>query len=186
MFLKDHWHLLFKSAAHNHLRIQNEILKKEGGYQLTMRFGSYRELKKYQKKIRTISVSLSSAVAMTAVAFMVAPYVMNPSRSKAASFQWTQGDWSGVAGLGAATKTGWTGYVSKEANVAVGAGGVSLVLPAPLSVAETNDADFSGTQTGDGFYTDGSGKLLLKKPSGAACAIGAECASASCTANACT
>ncbi|KKQ51542.1 MAG: hypothetical protein US70_C0016G0015 [Parcubacteria group bacterium GW2011_GWD2_38_11] len=182
----DHFHLIFKSAAHNHLRIQNALKNPDGTFQLTVRFGSYSELKKYQKKVRTISVSLSSAVAMMVVAFVVAPYILNPNKSNAASFQWTQNDWGGVAGIGAATKTAWTNYVSKDANITASDTGISLVLPDPQSVAENADAEFTGTQVGDGFYTNGSGQLLLKKPTGATCAAGTECASADCTATLCT
>ncbi|MDD5463778.1 MAG: hypothetical protein PHP62_01410 [Candidatus Moranbacteria bacterium] len=182
----DHFHLIFKSAADNHLRIQNALKNPDGTFQLTVRFGSYSELKKYQKKIRTISVSLSSAVAMTAVAFIIAPYVMNPSRSSAASFQWTQNSWAAGAGAESATKTGWTKYASKDENITAAEAGISLTLPTPQSVAENADADFTGTKTGDGFYTNGSGQLLLKKPTGATCSAGGECASGTCTSTLCT
>ncbi|HAR99579.1 MAG: hypothetical protein US57_C0019G0005 [Candidatus Moranbacteria bacterium GW2011_GWC2_37_73] len=182
----DHLHLLFKSAAHNHLRIQNALKNSDGTFQLTMQFESYSELKKYQKKLRTISISLSSALAMTVVAFIVAPYILNPSKSKAASFQWIQNSWAGTAGAELATKTGWTNYASKDENITATETGISLTLSTPQSVTENADADFTGTKTGDGFYTNGSGQLLLKKPTGATCAIGGECASGTCTSTLCT
>ncbi|KKQ45804.1 MAG: RCC1 repeat-containing protein, partial [Candidatus Moranbacteria bacterium GW2011_GWC2_37_8] len=107
---------LFKSAAVNHLRIQELMKNPDGTYQLTVKFGSYSELKNYQKKLRRLTVSLSSAVAMVAVAVIVAPYVMNPNRSSAANYSWVQASWDAVGNIGATIEhpAQGTTYVSKE------------------------------------------------------------------------
>ncbi|KKQ44420.1 MAG: hypothetical protein US63_C0027G0001, partial [Candidatus Moranbacteria bacterium GW2011_GWC2_37_8] len=40
-WITDHYHILFKSAAVNHLRIQELMKNPDGTYQLTVKFGSY-------------------------------------------------------------------------------------------------------------------------------------------------
>ena len=181
----DHFHLLFRGAAENHLRLQKCHENLDGSLQCDINFRSYSDLKKYQKKLRTITVSLSTTIAMVAVAFVAAPYIFNPNKSSAADFQWTQSSWAGGQSANSATKVGNTTYVSKDVDVVASAGGISLALPVAQNVSEDIDADFSGTKTGDGFYMDGSGKLFLKKPLSATCGSAQECASGNCSATHC-
>ena len=191
-FLTDHWQLLFKSASVNHLRIQELLKNSDGTYQLTVKFGSYSELKAYQKKLRRLTVSLSSAVAMVIVAIVVAPFVMHPSRSSASTFLWTQTSWAThatdpdtTASQYPANNSGWAEYNSKN-NVTASASGVTLPTPSVVSVQDTA---YTGTPTG--FYTSGN-VLKLLKPIGAGCgtagdAIGnGECATNYCSSNVCT
>jgi len=66
-----------------------------------------------------------------------------------------------------------------------GGNDLQLAIPSVQNIQETVDGDFTGTQTGDGFYTDGTGKLYLKKPTSAACAAAEQCASGVCTGSVC-
>lgn len=181
-WFSDRYHLLFKSAAVNHLRIQEVLKNSDGSYQLSLRFASYSELKQYQRKLRRMTVSLSSAIAMVVVAFIVAPYILNPNRSSAAAFLWTQNSWVG-AGTGAvkqypADNSGSTDYTSKN-NIDISSGKITLPVPQPSS---TGDSSYAGVP-GGGFYTaDANGNysavgtsLALKKPVDATCTNVAEC-----------
>ena len=96
-FVKDRYNLLFKGAAVNHLRIQDALRNSDGTYQLTIKFNSYTELKRYQKKLRRVTVSLSSAVAMMLIVAIIAPSILNPKRSSAAGYAWTQTNWTSAA-----------------------------------------------------------------------------------------
>ena len=190
-FFQDRYHLLFKGAAENHLRIQNALKNPDGTYQLTIKFDSYTDLKKYQKKLRRMTVSLSGALAMMIVAVIVAPYVMNPNKSAAANFIWIQNSWAGTAGATAATKSGWTGYASKDASITAGAT-VSLTQSTP-SLTGDGTTDYGGLASTPpaGFFVDVSDannkKLALKKTNGSGCAATAECASTggTCTGSVC-
>jgi len=162
-FLIDRYHLLFKGAAENHLRIQNALQNPDGSYQVTLKFDSYTDLKKYQKKLRRVTVSLSGAVAMVIVAFMVAPYVMNPSRSSAANFQWIQSNWSGAEGTTPAPKNNPTGYMSKSLGLAVAVDSVKMATPIPAVVGNggTLPAYSSVTDTTN-TYLGAGGVIALR------------------------
>ncbi len=179
-FFKDHYHILFKSAAVNHLRIQEILKSPDGTYNLTVKFGSYSELKKYQRKMRRLTISLSSAVAMVVVALVVAPYVMNPNRSSASNFLWTQNSWTTQSN---AAKTypsnGGVEYVSKTTNIDLTGGKIAMATP---TVASTGDSSYSTAP--DGFYLDGSARVL-KKVQGATCGGVGECKSGLCTNGTC-
>ena len=82
--MKDHWYLLFKSASHNHLRIQEIRRGENGGIFCTFSFYSYTALKRYQKKVRVVSFGLTSGLAIFLVALVLVPAFFNPSGSKAA------------------------------------------------------------------------------------------------------
>ena len=97
LLFKDHAQLLFKSSADNHLRIQQCQKDKSGKIVCSLSFNSYSDLKRYQKKFRTVTVSLSSALAMVLIAAMVSPLIFNPSRSGAANYSWTQSSWDAAA-----------------------------------------------------------------------------------------
>ncbi|NTW26982.1 MAG: hypothetical protein HGA36_01525 [Candidatus Moranbacteria bacterium] len=153
----DHYHILFKSAAENHLRIQELIKNSDGTYQLTVKFGSYSELKNYQKKMRRLTVSLSSAMAMVIVAFIVAPYIMNPSRSSAANFLWSQTSWDSSATSAATISRAAAGttFQSMDANIAIttpAPGDSALTLS---TMAGSKSQSYAGDAV-DGFNLTGS------------------------------
>lgn len=184
----DRYHILFKSAAVNHLRIQDVLRNSDGSYQLSLRFASYSELKQYQKKLRKLTVSLSSAVAMMVVAFIMAPYIMNPSRSSAATFLWTQNSWVG-SGTGAVKQypvdnSGVTDYASKN-NIDISSGKITLPTPQPSSAGDFTYAGFSvsGFYTADmnGNYSASGTNIAVKKEVDAKCSNGAECTSGFCS-----
>lgn len=77
LIFKDHSRLLFKSSADNHLHLQKCREDSSGKIVCSMSFSSYSDLKSYQKKLRTVTVSLSSAVAMVLIAVIVSPLIFN-------------------------------------------------------------------------------------------------------------
>lgn len=118
---KDNTHLLLKSAADNHLRIQQCGKGADGSIQCAVTFSSYSELKRYQKKLRTATISLSSAIAMVLIAAAISPLIFNPSRSSAAIYSWTQTFWKAVpAGTtGDSSQADFADYASKDALVSL-------------------------------------------------------------------
>jgi hypothetical protein len=72
LLLIDQYHILFKSAPLNHLRIQNATKNSDGTSPITLKFTSYTSLKRYQKKMRfmTASLSLVMLIAITRYATM--------------------------------------------------------------------------------------------------------------------
>lgn len=110
-------------------------------------------------------MSLSSAVAMIVVAFIVAPYILNPNRSAASTFLWSQGSWVGN-GTGAqanypGNNSNFTDYTSKT-NIDVSSGKVTMATP---QIASTGDSTYTAQS---GFYVK-NGVLKLLKPDGASC-----------------
>ena len=69
--MKDYFNFLFKSAAENHLRKQHCVKNSDGTYVCTMSFPSYSALKRYQKSVRRITVSLSTVIILVVIAFIV-------------------------------------------------------------------------------------------------------------------
>ncbi len=186
-WLGDHWRLLFKSAADNHARIERCREGADGAVQCDINFASYLELKKYQKKFRRLTVSLASAVAMVIVAFVIAPYVMNPNSSSASSYFWQQLGWSGGADQNAkATHPGdsngiWTKFFSKSDEVVIdGNGDATLTKATNWREAAT---DFSTNTSKDAALVIDADYLRLLKLSGATCAAGTDCATANCGTN---
>ena len=118
---KDNTHLLIKSAADNHLRIQQCGKGADGSIQCAVTFSSYSELKRYQRKLRTATISLSSAIAMVLIAAAISPLIFNPSRSSAAIYSWTQTFWKAVpAGTtGNSSQADFADYASKDALVSL-------------------------------------------------------------------
>lgn len=74
-FFIDHYHILFESAALNHLRIQRINKHKDGSYALTVKFNSYSELKRYQQNARRCTVSISTAILFAIVAFFLGHFI---------------------------------------------------------------------------------------------------------------
>lgn len=169
----DYYHLIFKSAAINHLRIQEILKNPDGTYQLTVKFNSYSELKNYQRKIRRLTVSLSSAVAMVVVAFIVAPYIMNPNRSSASNFLWNQNSWvaktTNVRSYG--DSGNFTDYSATDSNgnMSVNASNkLTISTPVPSNIKDTSYSSSNITNKNPGFYIK-DGALKLLKPAGAGC-----------------
>ena len=117
------------------------------------------------------------------VAFVVAPYVMNPSRSSASSFQWVQSGWgttppatSGACATAGGTwvnnvcvasqssnKTNWTTYASKSpTGIAAAAGGVTLTTSAPVVTGD--QSGYAGANTGDGLTAGTYNSATMYKP----------------------
>ncbi|EKE15917.1 MAG: hypothetical protein ACD_11C00076G0010 [uncultured bacterium] len=158
--LIDYWHLLFKSAADNHIRISRCKEDSSGNLRCEVTFNSYSSLKKFQKKLRAVTVSLSGAVAMIIVAIFVSPLIFNPSRSGAANYTWTQTAWDAAGSSGseiAYPNTGTT-YDSKEASVNTETSGEVKLYGVSGTQTDTTNANFTaGTTTNiyvasDNFY----------------------------------
>jgi len=177
----DYFHLVFKPAADNHLRIQQCQADKSGKIVCSVSFSSYSDLKKFQKKLRQYTVGLGSAVAMVVVALLVSPLIFNPSGSQASNFQWAQTDWSGEVSGEDATKNGWTSYESIDSGLVAGTD-VTLKTPTPVSTGDASGyaSAAAGTGTAAGTYNSttiykASSTLSLKKNETASCSTDGEC-----------
>lgn len=152
IFFKDHWHLLIRSAAENHLRIQQCKAGIDEGDVCNLSFDSYTELKKYQKKVRLFTYSFSSTL-VSALVIVFALQIFVSTGVKGATFTWNQTSWNSTP-AGVATghpdgQAGWTDYVSKDANL-------SVTNPAPGDSALTlSEASASVSQTDDGTAATG-------------------------------
>ena len=145
---RDYFHLIFKSSADNHLRIQQCQADKSGKIVCSVSFQSYSDLKKFQKKLRTITVSLSSAVAMILIAAILSPLIFNPSGSSAAGYTWTQTEWTAASNSVATYAT--QGSYSEYASSPVKDAEVIAVNDTGGSVSQTTAEDFSsGDANGD-------------------------------------
>ena len=178
-FFQDRYHLLFKGAAENHLRIQNALKNPDGTYQLTIKFDSYTDLKKYQKKLRRMTVSLSGALAMMIVAVIVAPYLTNPNKSAAAQFTWLQNKWTDANANPAATinhsnQSSATSYYQKDSDIATSGTSVTMVKPNPATAGDvTYDGSTVLTDTTNTYVYGGVMALfsLINGP----CAVASNC-----------
>lgn len=190
IFTKDHLHLVFKSSAENHLRIQKCKKIKEGEI-CNLSFNSYSQLKRYQKKVRFLTYSFSSTCTSVIVALIVVQMFFGTGKSQGATFGWLQTDWSGGADTvttanHTSNQSGWTKFFSKDANVDV-SNGEAKIASTSNSVVTTTDADFNAftkTQT----YVSGSGAagtVFAQKPDGGICTVSSECATGWCSANVC-
>ncbi|EKE18919.1 MAG: hypothetical protein ACD_9C00200G0012 [uncultured bacterium] len=187
IYLKDHLHLLFKSAAVNHLRIQ-KLNPPAGGAQegesCNLSFESFSDLKRYQKKVRLFTYSFSSTIFSVMIAIMILQVFFVP-QGHGATYTFSQNSWLG--GLTANTAahsddvTGWTEYQSKDGSVSADAE-ISLT-PVSESLIKTTDEDFAVNGQSNTAVLSGSVKLL--KLAGAACTVGAECTDNSCISNLC-
>jgi hypothetical protein len=154
VFLRDHWNIMFRSAAENHLRIQQLKLKPIPGEVCNLSFGSYTELKRYQQKVRMFTYSLSSTFASVIVAIIVINVFFPGSKSLGATYNLMQTSWSGGLTSNTAAhpndKSGWNQYSSKSSAIAVANGGADLQLSTSTnSTVQTSDADFNaGTNSG--------------------------------------
>ncbi|EKD46593.1 MAG: hypothetical protein ACD_67C00157G0001, partial [uncultured bacterium] len=164
-FLIDHFHLLFKSSAENHLRIQ-KCKKIKEGESCNLQFNSYSELKRYQKKVRVLTFSTSSIFSIALVA-IVSMQIFLSSTSQGATFQFQQTNWSTQSANTAVhpgDKTGWNKYESKDASISLVNGGADVqLLRTDANKTETTEVDFAdGTSNpADSTKTIGTGDASL-------------------------
>lgn len=147
----DYLHLLFKSAADNHFRIQKCIQNPNGEVRCDIVFDSFSALKSFQRKLRRITLSLSGTIALIVISTLVIQLVLPVFKSKAATYAWTQEDFSGGESAsylaGGENISNWTYYSSKDGEISADASGISLAT-ASSSWTQTTSADFSaGTKT---------------------------------------
>lgn len=102
---KDHWHMTFRSAAHNHLRLQKILRDQQGDEFCTLSFCSYTALKQYQKKTRVFGMGLTTGLAVFLVALVLVPAFLNPRNSQAAITV----TWNGSVSTDWATAGNWVG-----------------------------------------------------------------------------
>ncbi|EKE15915.1 MAG: PKD protein [uncultured bacterium] len=166
--LMDYFHLIFKSAADNHIRIQRCIQDPNGEVKCDIVFNSYTSLKRFQKRLRRITLSLSGTIILIFVSTLVTQLILPVFKSKAATFDWVQTDWSGgVSALvshnpdGSNNTTGVDTYASKDDGINAGA---TLTLASQSGTeTRTTDADFSGAYS-QAATSSGSVKLTLASP----------------------
>ena len=74
-FVVEYYHILFDSAAVNHLRIERITKLSGGAYELTLKFNSFTELKRYQKKTRChTTASILLALILVTTSFLMGHY----------------------------------------------------------------------------------------------------------------
>jgi len=190
IFCIDHWHLLFKDAASNHLRIQELKSRLDSAGACSLEFESYTHLKRYQKKVRILTGSAFSTTVSICVMILMMQVFFPGSKSIGATYTWMQNSWNG--GVDVITtashdlnKTNWDKFFSKDANIAAGSD-VKLAATSG-SFVDTTDADFNA-QAKTNVYVSGlgaSGVVYALKLEGATCVNGYECRVGVCTAGVC-
>ncbi|EKE19915.1 MAG: hypothetical protein ACD_8C00086G0006 [uncultured bacterium] len=159
-FLKDHWHLLIKSAAQNHLRIQ-ECKKPQAGQVCNLEFGSFSELKRYQKKVRLFTYSFSSTMVSVAIAIVAMQMFFGTGSSQGASYVWQQDNWL-VTNTGATAnhtnindRTEFEDYVSRDDGIAPAGTASESGADTNKPVIELVAQDGNVTQANDGTTNSG-------------------------------
>ncbi|HEX8974843.1 MAG TPA: YncE family protein, partial [Patescibacteria group bacterium] len=178
IFFVDHLNILFRSAAENHLRLQSikQASEEDGS---TLEFQSYSHLKRYQKKARILTASLSSTMASVLIAIIIVQAIFPGNNSKGANYTFTQASWVGGATSNTAThpvppsntdnRTGWTQYSAKDATVAAGA---SVQLAAQSgTITQTTDAGVGDIPNSGGFNA-GTKSNTFVNGTGAAASVG--------------
>jgi hypothetical protein len=142
---------------------------------------SYHHYHKIRRKIRLFSFSGLSALAL---GLMISTLVVNllfngKLTGFAATFNWVQSDWTGGASTTAiamdpGNRTGWTRYLSKDPNVSVGAGGISMIASTVVAYTVDSSADFEAGGVQSNLFID-EGSVKLTKPLGASCTEDREC-----------
>ncbi len=132
-------------------------------------------------KKKVVAWSLGASSAATAVIILAALIFPSFNFLNAATFPWTQTDWSGGASSTAIAvhpgdKSGWTKYYSASSNLTLGA---SLTASTTASTTtDTTDADWqAGTMT-NAYITGNS--VVMFKPIGATCSGSNECVNGVC------
>ncbi|MEW5907632.1 MAG: fibronectin type III domain-containing protein [Patescibacteria group bacterium] len=121
-----------------------------------------RKFEKFLKK--TLSIILLVILVSSAL-------FANPQTVEAATFNWTQSNWSGGASANTAShptnQTGWSYYASKDANLSAGASSLTLSTIAS-STTQTTNADFNSGATSTTQVSNNSVVLAVETP-GASC-----------------
>jgi len=146
------------------------ILKKRDEFMLAP--VSYVEHRLYTKKLKLFSLgSVSLVVMMSLMVSLITSYVFPHFRSFAATFTWTQTDWSaGVGGPPAPfpkdpdDRTDWKKFSSKDQTVVTSTGAITVADF--ILGSDTTDTDFaSGTQSFTAVTGQGaSGSVILSIP----------------------
>lgn len=175
VFLKDHFHLIFKSTKKNYERINNQETRnktqdtknQETRYKeqdtngrvakTNLEFQSFNHLERYQKKVRILTFSSSFTIVL--VLAIVIGFQFFGLHSKGAVFGWIQSTWSGGADTvnfpnNTSNQTNWTKYYSKDATVSAG-DTVSLSASSGTST-QTTDADFGAWTKTNGYVKAGT------------------------------
>lgn len=144
---RDYFHLIFHSAKDNHFRIQQCHQNPDGEVKCDIYFDSYIALKNYQKKVRRVTLSLSSAVSVIIISTLVIQLILPVFKSQAATFNWQQNSWVGGAfptdyvEHQTTPVSDWNKYASKDSGITADGSGVSLSSE-NISWTETTDTDF--------------------------------------------
>lgn len=154
--LRDHWQLLIRSAAENHLRIQQCKQKPVKGEACGLEFDSYTELKQYQKKVRLFTYSFSSTLASALIVVLVIQIFFPGARSQGATYNFVQTNWNGGQTANSANhdlnQSGWNQYSAKDANLAIVNGGNDLQLVTqPVTATQTSSSGTGDTPNAGGF-----------------------------------
>ncbi|HAS00147.1 MAG: hypothetical protein US57_C0002G0052 [Candidatus Moranbacteria bacterium GW2011_GWC2_37_73] len=190
IFFIDHFHLLFKSAALNHLRIQECKSKSKVGDVCNFNFDSYSQLKRYQKKVRlfTFSTSFTAALIFVAVASF---QFLNIQQGKSATFGWLQTDWSGgidavATAIHTSNQNGWIKFFSKDDDVDTSSGEIKISSTTD-SFVTTSDTDFNAFAKTQSFVSGAgsAGTIYAQKPDGGSCTTNTECVNNWCNVNVC-
>lgn len=190
--LNDYYHLIFKSTADNHFRIQHCHQNPEGEVKCDIFFNSYTALKNYQKKIRRVAFSTTGVIAVIIVSTLVIQVMLPVFKSKAATYDWVQGGdtngWLTENSTATVSHQGSTAgtteaYRSKSANLTTGSAlELSPANPDPwdgdLATVPVDEAD-------DVNVTRNNGVIYVTRPTDAVCANDYECSSGSCTSGTC-
>ncbi|MEI7890670.1 MAG: fibronectin type III domain-containing protein [bacterium] len=169
VFLQDHWHLLSKSAAENHLRIAKIKAEKNLNSQSNLNFNSYSHLKNYQKKVKLFTYSFSSTAFSIFLAIIAIQVFFPGGITHSATFHFAQTSWatqSANVAVHNSNQTLWSEFQSKDAGIALANGGNDLQLQQiTQAVTQTTEADFNaGTKTNtETLGTGNSASLSIVK-----------------------
>jgi hypothetical protein len=146
-FFQKNRRVVFQSVPKKHLRVKKSKLTIQN--QNKTKPLSYLQLKRYQKKVRLITLSFSSLLASIIIVAITLQFFPIKS-SSAVNFTFAQTDWSGGTSAVSATHptntTGWNKYAEKEAGITVANGGADLTLT-PTSATANVDFNTEGNYT---------------------------------------
>lgn len=155
--LKDYYNLLIKSTPYNYYRIESCKKDTVGRIHCDVSFDSYSALRKFQKKLRRVTFSATTVIVLLVVTSLVTQLTAPPARfSEAASFSWSQTDWSGGADPLTYITHGSSGttYASSTPNLTIDANGIYFTTEEVLWV-QTTDINFQAGDLSNAMTTDG-------------------------------
>ena len=184
--LVDYWHLLFKSAAENQFRIQHCSQNPDGEIKCDLIFSSYIALKNYQKKVRRMTLSLSSVITLIIVSTLVIQLILPVFKIKAATYYWTQGGaengWELAApGTVVSHPNSTATFDSKTEHLSAGS---SLSLTSTSASWQQDSIDFNIVGGGNNVYLH-EGKIYVLRPAGSVCVANYQCGSGICSTGSC-